>query len=610
MLRVFLFMMVLSLPAIADEITEIKDKINLYELGVVFENPDAPLSVLEVLALPSTQWSKPESPNFDTTFSQSEFWFRTTLHFPADVAGQVNVVAKMPVQDFIDLWFVDQDNQIIAEYHTGDRLPLSDRPIKNRNFVFPVPGNQSQAFDVILRLDTHDGLFEPGPLLLQTAEDVAETSLLEFFVYGILYGGLMWIGSYNLLLYLSHRDVRFLKYAGYVAAFVIFHFSFRGFAAIYWWTENAWWSNQVKPIAVILVYFMLYVFATDMLNTRTHYPKSHRVYQILIATLAIPMFLAISGHAAETYRYLTPQALLVLIGVFYFAVRGTISGDQVSKIFLAAWAVLLGSTIIYLFRILGWVPPGFWVYHAVDIGAGIESLLLALALGVKLNQMAADKDASNLKLLASTWELNHNLEESVNERTQELKDLNKKLIWTNLKLQQLSDTDPLTGLLNRRQFAKHFREEISRSSRLNKPMVFHIIDIDFFKKLNDSQGHDKGDTALKDFAELLKRHWGRESDAIYRLGGEEFGVLHPCAGDTSIEDHVAEFFALVERANIINLEGIDGRLTCSIGSVRIFCAPDTEMDVIYNKADAALYEAKDTGRNRLVLRELDADADQ
>lgn len=607
MLRIFLMTMVLSLPAVADEITEFKDKINLYDLGMVFENADAPLSIQQVLTLPNAQWSKPSKPNFDATFSQSEFWFRATLHFPPDLAGQVNVVAQMPVQDFIDVWFVDMDNRIIAEYHTGDRLPLSERPIKNRNFVFPVPGNQSQAVDVILRLDTFDGLFESGPLLLQTSENFAETSLLEFFVYGILYGGLMWIGSYNLLLYLSHRDVRFLKYSGYVAAFVVFHFSFRGFAAIYWWSENVWWSNQIKPIAVILVYFMLYVFATDMLNTRTHYPKSHRVYQILIATLAIPMFLAIAGHAAETYRYLTPQALLVLIGVFYFAVRGTISGDQVSKIFLAAWAVLLGSTIIYLFRILGWVPPGFWVYHAVDIGAGIESLLLALALGVKLNQLAADKDASNLKLLASTWELNHNLEESVNKRTQELKDLNKKLIWTNLKLQQLSDTDPLTGLLNRRQFAKHFREEISRSSRIIKPLVFHIIDIDFFKKLNDSQGHDKGDIALKDFAELLKRHWGRESDTIYRLGGEEFGVLHPCDEDSSIDGHMAEFFALLERANIINLEGIDGRLTCSVGSVKIFCTAHTQMDLIYNQADAALYDAKNAGRNRWVFRELDAD---
>ena len=606
MFRIFIFILMFSMPALADEITEVTHKLNLYERGLVIENAGAPLSIEQVLALPGAQWSNPESPNFDASFSQSEFWFRATLNLSSNVSGHVNVVAEMPVQDFIDLWFVDKDNNIISEYHTGDRLPLSERAIKNRFFAFPLPDHHSQAFDVIIRLDTFDGMYEGGPLVLQTSESFAETSLLEYFIYGILYGGLIWIGSYNLLLYISHHDVRFLKYAGYVTAFVIFHFSFRGFAAIYWWTDNVWWSNQVKPIAVIMVYFMLYLFATDMLNTRAFYPKSHRVYQILIATLSIPMYLAMTGNAAETYRYLTPQALLVLIGVFYFAVRGTVRGDQVSKIFLTAWAVLLGSTIIYLFRMLGWVPPGFWVYHAVDIGAGIESLLLAFALGVKLNQLAAEKDASNLKLLASTWELNHNLEENVGKRTQELKDVNKKLIWTNLKLQQLSDTDPLTGLLNRRQFAKHFREEISRSSRLKTPLVFHIIDIDYFKKLNDTLGHDKGDSALQAFSDLLKSHWIRESDAIYRLGGEEFGILHPCHTDTSIESHVAEFFSLLESRNIPNPEGLEGRLTCSIGSVRIFCAAHTQMDVIYNHADAALYDAKDAGRSRLVVRELDA----
>jgi diguanylate cyclase (GGDEF)-like protein len=604
MLRFLIALLLFSTSLLADQVSDFSKKVNLYERGVVFENAQTPMSIEAILALPNSQWSAPASANFDQTFSTSEFWFRAPLDWANYNDSHVNIVAEMPVQDYIDLWFIDANNQVVSEYHTGDRLPLSARPNKGRFFSFPIPDHSAEGYEVVIRLDTHDGLFEPGPLVMQSVDSFTVSNLFEFFIYGFLYGGLIWIGSYNLLLYISHRDIRFLKYAGYIACFVIFHFSFRGFAAIYWWTDNTWWSNQVKPIAVILVYMMLYLFGTDMLNTRVNFPKSHRIYQLLIATLAIPLFLAISGSSALTYRYLSPQALLVLFGMLYFAIRGTINGDRVSKIFLAAWGVLLASTIVYIFRILGWISPSFWVYHAVDIGAGIESLLLAFALGEKLNQLAAEKDASNLKLLASTWELNHNLEENVNIRTQELKDLNKKLIWTNLKLQQLSDTDPLTGLMNRRQFGKRFKEDIARSSRMGTPLVFHIIDIDYFKKLNDALGHESGDHALQAFAKLMQEHWIRESDSIYRLGGEEFGILHPCSTDSDIDGHVAQFFTALADANIAHPKGLHKRLTCSIGSVKVTCDPDTTMDQIYNLADAALYEAKQSGRDRLVLRKL------
>lgn len=604
MKRLILIALLFSSAAFGLEVDTSVKKFNLFSTGVILENADLPLTLDAVLARPETDWQQPATTDLNIGFSQSEFWFRTELLITDHKTDPMLVVAEMPVQDFIDLWYLDAQGQILAEFKTGDRLPLSSRPTEHRFFAFPVPNSVDQPVTLYMRFDSHDGMFETGPLVLESSENFLTSSLFEFFVYGILYGGLIWIGGYNVLLYIWHRDVRFLKYAGYVASFVVFHFSFRGFAAVYWWTDSPWWANQVKPISVIFVYVMLYAFATDMLNTKTYFPRSHRLYQILIASLSIPLILAVSGSFAMTYRYLSPQALLVLFGMIYFAVRGTMRGDLVSKIFLVAWGVLLTGTIIYIFRMLGWIEPSFWVYHAVDIGAGLESLLLAFGLGEKLNQLAKEKDASNLKLLSSTWELNHKLEENVNARTKDLKDINKKLIWTNLKLQQLSDTDPLTGLFNRRQFAKRFREEIARSNRLKHPLVFHIIDIDYFKRLNDTLGHDVGDQALQALSNLMKSHWIRDTDAIYRLGGEEFGILHPTTADSSTEKHIAEFFALVYDANIKHPTGIDGRLSCSIGTVHVMCDTETNVDTIYNIADNALYEAKQNGRNRMVYRSV------
>jgi two-component system, cell cycle response regulator len=163
--------------------------------------------------------------------------------------------------------------------------------------------------------------------------------------------------------------------------------------------------------------------------------------------------------------------------------------------------------------------------------------------------------------------------------------------------QQLSRVDPLTGLMNRRAFREHLELEIGRSRRHSTPLSCILFDIDHFKNINDLRGHATGDTVLSAMGELLRRV-ARQTDVNCRWGGEEFVVgLHHC--DLAGAIVAAERLRLeLQRHSIFDANGEPVPVTASFG-VAEFKSEDT-IDTLIDRADRAMYEAKTSGRNRVV----------
>jgi diguanylate cyclase (GGDEF)-like protein len=167
-------------------------------------------------------------------------------------------------------------------------------------------------------------------------------------------------------------------------------------------------------------------------------------------------------------------------------------------------------------------------------------------------------------------------------------------------LEELSVTDPLTGLYNRRLLEKRLDEEISRSRRQGQNFSLLMIDLDNFKNYNDLCGHPGGDQALKKTAALLQGS-AREMDVVARFGGEEFCVL--VAGTAKKESvFVAERIRrAIENAPFPRQKELpQGRLTASIGVAAFPEDGESGADLL-RAADLALYQAKNDGRNRIVL---------
>ena len=161
------------------------------------------------------------------------------------------------------------------------------------------------------------------------------------------------------------------------------------------------------------------------------------------------------------------------------------------------------------------------------------------------------------------------------------------------ELENLSITDQLTGLHNRRYFDEHFALEQMKVARYGNSLCLMMIDVDHFKSVNDQFGHQVGDTVLREFAKLLKNRM-RGSDILARWGGEEFIVLLPA---TKLED--CEIIAEdIRRAVEIYSFSQVGKLTTSIG-LSVVCAGDSNQRKAIQNADSALYQAKEAGRNRV-----------
>lgn len=172
----------------------------------------------------------------------------------------------------------------------------------------------------------------------------------------------------------------------------------------------------------------------------------------------------------------------------------------------------------------------------------------------------------------------------------------------NLKLEQASYTDSLTGMFNRRYFNIVYEREFKRALRSNNPFVFMMLDIDYFKQYNDTYGHLQGDVALQAVAKVLKTTLQRPGDYPFRLGGEEFGIILTdidCKNARSMGEKVREG---IEHLKIEHKGSkILPTLSISIGGICIAPTVDMSEDALIHAADTNLYAAKERGRNQVMF---------
>ena len=168
------------------------------------------------------------------------------------------------------------------------------------------------------------------------------------------------------------------------------------------------------------------------------------------------------------------------------------------------------------------------------------------------------------------------------------------------QLRRTTEIDPLTGVMNRRAFLAALQNEIARSLRHGHPLVLAIADLDHFKDINDTFGHDIGDQVLRETAQAMRREM-REEDRVGRLGGEEFGILFPETNPDearSALDRIRQAVASIHRTGAFGDASRTASPRISIGFT-LFRGRGDSSKALYRRADQALYRAKEAGRNRV-----------
>lgn len=343
------------------------------------------------------------------------------------------------------------------------------------------------------------------------------------------------------------------------------------------------WGTFFAPIIFGFSYF------------RTSFPNlvprwlSYIVYTATAVGIAI--FILFPLYYAQMYGvYYRPIVLVALLIMIGLLVNGLKNPTPELKYTILSSSILIFLVILdILFFIIFEYSSIFSVAaFGMVIFVGMQTVLISKRYLGSLQQAA--------KLGEDMRVLNSNLEKTVKERTAEL-------AQKNLQLEQIAKTDVLTGLANRREFDEVITKEVARGQRNEKTLVIAMLDIDMFKVVNDTHGHNVGDVVLKDIAKLLTDNL-RAGDFAARWGGEEFCILFP-------ETEGEQAYKVCERIkqNIEDHVSVSGKIklsvTVSIGLAIWRSDKNTDehlkdIDEVLKDADKALYDAKNAGRNKII----------
>lgn len=555
------------------------------------EPPRSDWTLEAALTRPGADWRPltDTAPNF--SFDPAAYWVRFRVHNPTDDNIRLIFDVAQPLQDYIDAWLLDDTGAVVDHWQTGDRRPTDQRPFLYRAFGFPITIPPGKEVLFVARFDSHDGLYDALPLQLVDQATFFKQKDRESLWFGFYYGATVILLVYNLIVGLATRERDFLWYSLYLGCFLVWNLAFRGYLALGPLADAPVLNNMLIGFAGSAIFISLIVFTQRFLALDRHMPRTHRLLTILGITMVAPMGLSLLNDYALVFAIEIPIALVILVTVLFVGVHQSWKGRPSARVYLVAWLFLILSAIAYYGRVYSLVPSTWLTENALNIGSMIEMLVLSLALAGRISELKQQRLDDQAYLIQRERDMNQELQHQVEEQTRAYRQLAERF-------EQESITDALTGLRNRRTFEPLLEQAIQHRERQASWMCLALIDLDHFKSFNDRHGHPAGDAVLEQVGYLLQGFFQRTDDHVFRLGGEEFGVVFRVDTPDVVPEMMERLrSALADTESLAALTGAEP-LTASMGVV---CAPagsDLRPDELYERADQLLYQCKDGGRDR------------
>ncbi|MGY2576053.1 sensor domain-containing diguanylate cyclase [Vibrio sp. C8] len=477
-------------------------------------------------------------------------WIRLSLNNPNENVVHRRLTAGQTWIESIDVYLVSET--LKQHWHSGDGEKANHHLVPDVGVVFDLelpPGEST----VLIRTQSFDPMALPIELI--TNEEARQKDTVNHVMSGILYGILLALIGYNVILYFTLKQADSLYYCLYITCFVVMNMGYSGYAFLWLYPNFPVIQNYSTLFFMVLHGVCGIVFASHFLHLSTHLPKlqrSLRVY-ITLGIVGISLFVLLQQHllsAVFAFAYLSLTTLVMI--VIGFANLGKVRD---AHYFLLAVCCSMTGLLFTTLSVWGLIPYTYHGYNGAVYGVLLEALILAFVL------------ANRLKVIE-------------NER---------------ITAKFLSSFDPLTQLFNRHSFVQAGTKILQDGARLNAPLSFVILDVDLFKSVNDNYGHHIGDKALCHISNLLQKHC-RNSDVVARWGGEEMVILMPNTAMSEAQ-RCAENLRLVIETTPLTIDDQIISLTASFGiSSR---TKNENLDQLFRLADKQLYIAKSRGRNRV-----------
>jgi diguanylate cyclase (GGDEF)-like protein len=521
-------------------------------------------------------------------FQSGAFWFHADIVNRNDVEPRWILVQNYPLSDRVDIFLRYADGRIVHQA-SGDSLPFSSRSIRYRHPNFQIELPKDEQVELLVRVQSESSM--QVPLDLYTPSALTELSRDSQLVMGLYYGILLALFCYNLVLWLSLRDPSYFWYLFHISAFGMVLFTLNGFSFEYLWPNSAWLADKSVPLSICLALIGMQQFARNFLELPKRFPSGN------VVSLGLIVFFVLLGIVSLLflpYRIATPfAAAAVIVGVLWIVIVTLIllqRGYAPAKLFLLAWSAFLIGTALIAALSFGIVAKTFLTEYGVQIGSALEMILLSIALGYRYASLRNE----NERIVNET---NQQLERKVEQRTVEVRNTLKQLEQAHSRLRDSSRRDGLTGLYNRSYFQEAFAKLLLDGRDNQRPVSLLMIDLDYFKSINDRYGHLVGDDCLRWAAQRIGQSLrAYEFSLLARFGGEEFVVVLPN------HDLQAAFTAAEAVRKSLSDETCSSgehhiRISASIGVHVIEPTTLVSTDAALLIADEALYLAKANGRD-------------
>jgi len=500
---------------------------------------------------------------FTMGYKYDNVWFKIEIENSSENEDFVLYFTES-IWSTLDL-YTRENNQWDVQKNGLD-IPINEREITD----------SSPAFNVHIASGKKSAFYIKGNTIASQLGEFQLYSKKEFFnpnritltewytIYAFILFIFILLNLYNLIMI---KERIYAYYIMYVFIYIIFSFMHSG---VYISLGFPNWQEGLHVLGQ-LVLFSLLLFTIEFLNLHKTYPSMKKVFSYLSLGA---LFFALLLSQNLPYSTIASNVFFsgTLIFIVYVAVRVLRNGFDGAKYYLIALMLFLPAMAMMAMNFNAMLVNNDFTRYTFLAGAFVEIFLFTILL---TNRYMNINRTNNLLTL----------------KTVELENMRKQLTIE-------ATTDILSGLYNRRYFYSISEKYYETAKRYDQELSVLMIDIDKFKNINDTYGHDVGDDIIESSAKILTKIT-RSSDIVARYGGEEFIIL---LSETGVNEAVE--FAERIRGNIENNHiGLDNNefvhVTVSIGVTQLNLMNDKDIEVTIKRCDKALYEAKNQGRNRI-----------
>lgn len=535
---------------------------------------------------PIEGWSQYSEPSVSLQNSIDTLWYRVSLKNASVHSRALYLEFDNPLIDELNV-FVLVEGKVVSVQQLGDSQSFHQRSVIHESFIIPIQFQSNQVLEVYFSIRSPS--FLSVPITLWQVEAFQKEQSYQRLVSGLYVGVIFAIAIAIFIGFTFTRDLLLLFDSLFVLSLLMITLTASGIGFHYLWPELP--AFQQHAFYVFACLAMLFSALAARRNTQSFFYDDRLLKLFTSLAILSLVFIPVSAFVDYQTGLFLIISLAIIMSLAHIAI-GIYSWRQGLHEHQGLNYGLLALLITLLLISL----------NSFGLAALPYTNLTLLQIGVLVQASALLVSIIKNNLSSGPWygnDINDDEDKDLllSEQMLELQLALKELQEKNEQLEKLSTLDELSGIHNRRYFDKRLLAELRRGRRELTPISLVMFDIDHFKKFNDTYGHIAGDEVIRAVAFTASEQLNRESDEIFRYGGEEYAILLP---NTELEGatFIAEKVRLAIESLIISCG--DQALSCTI-SLGVACHLSEQAiqpNEFIEQADKALYLAKQGGRNQ------------